>query len=73
MFIFLYRLSGGDDHCDQRGKACLKYFCDTFDSDRCMNSLTRGYECPCVVGPCRNVPSLILITEYPRLDMLDKF
>ena len=41
MFIFLYRLTGGDDHADQRGKACLKCFCDTFDSDRCMNSLTR--------------------------------
>ena len=39
MFIFLYRLTGGDDHADQRGKACLKCFCDTFDSDRCMNSL----------------------------------
>ena len=43
MFIFLYRLTGGDDHADQRGKACLKCFCDTFDSDRCMNSLTRGW------------------------------
>ena len=43
MFIFLYRLTGGDNHADQRGKACLKCFCDTFDSDRCMNSLTRGW------------------------------
>ena len=24
MFIFLYRLTGGDHHADQRGKACLK-------------------------------------------------
>ena len=47
MFIFLYRLAGGDDHCDQRGKECLKCFCDTFDSDRCMNSLTRGWMSIC--------------------------
>ena len=47
MFIFLYRLTGGDDHADQRGKACLKFFCDTFDSDRCMNSLTRGWMSMC--------------------------
>ena len=47
MFIFLYRLTGGDDHVDQRGKACLKCFCDTFDSDRCMNSLTRGWMSMC--------------------------
>ena len=51
MFIFLYRLTGGDDHADQRGKACLKCFCDTFDSDRCMNSLTRGWMSMCIVGP----------------------
>ena len=51
MFIFLYRLTGGDDHADQRGKACLKCFCDTFDSDRCMNSLTRGWMSMCsIVG-----------------------
>ena len=47
MFIFLYRLTGGDDHADQRGKACLKCFCDTFDSDRCMNSLTRRWMSIC--------------------------
>ena len=47
MFIFLYRLAGGDDHCDQRGKECLKCFCDTFDSDRCMNSLTRRWMSIC--------------------------
>ena len=47
MFIFLYRLTGGDDHADQRGKAYLKCFCDTFDSDRCMNSLTCGWMSMC--------------------------
>ena len=47
MFIFLYRLTGGDDHADQGGKACLKCFCDTFDSDRCMNSLTRRWMSIC--------------------------
>ena len=47
MFIFLYRLTGGDDHADQRGKACRKCFCDTFDSDRCMNSLTRRWMSIC--------------------------
>ena len=47
MIIFLYRLTGGDDHADQRGKACLKCFCDTFDSDRCMNSLTRRWMSIC--------------------------
>ena len=54
MFIFLYRLAGGDDHCDQRGQECLKCFCDTFDSDRCMNSLTRGWMSICsrsMIGP----------------------
>ena len=52
MFIFLYRLTGGDDHADQRGKACLKCFCDTFDSDRCMNSLTRGWMSMCSRSMC---------------------
>ena len=47
MFIFLYQLTGGDDHADQRGKACLQCFCDTFDSDRYMNSLTRGWMSMC--------------------------
>ena len=47
MFIFLYRLTGGDHHADQRGKACLKCFCDTFDSDRFMNSLTRRWMSIC--------------------------
>ena len=47
MFIFLYRLTGGDDHADQRGKTCLKCFCDTFDSDRCMNSLARRWMSIC--------------------------
>ena len=57
MFIFLYRLTGGDDHADQRGKACLKCFCDTFDSDRCMNSLTRGWMSMCS-------RSMILLTNF---------
>ena len=57
MFIFLYRLTGGDDHADQRGKACLKCFCDTFDSDRCMNSLTRRWMSIC----SRSMVSFIMI------------
>ena len=57
MFIFLYRLTGGDDHADQRGKACLKCFCDTFDSDRCMNSLTRRWMSICS-------RSMVTLREY---------
>ena len=60
MFIFLYRLTGGDDHADQRGKACLKCFCDTFDSDRCMNSLTRRWMSIC----SRSMLSPTLITPW---------
>ena len=61
MFIFLYRQTGGDDHADQRGKACLKCFCDTFDSDRCMNSLTRGWMSMCS-------RSMIIPRRYKSLD-----
>ena len=67
MFIFLYRLTGGDDHADQRVvKACLKCFCDTFDSDRCMNSLTRRWMSICsrsmiIPKTARSAVSLICI------------
>ena len=60
MFIFLYRLTGGDNHADQRGKVCLKCFCDTFDSDRCMNSLTRRWMSIC----SRSMHKPTEISEY---------
>ena len=72
MFIFLYRLTGGDDHADQRGKACLKCFCDTFDSDRCMNSLTRRWMSICsrsmvqvkLEAPCALLQSMYFDISY---------
>ena len=82
MFIFLYRLTGGDDHADQRGKACLKCFCDTFDSDRCMNTLTRRWMsiCSrsmvwCQISPSKslsdsnNLRSSLFVQHNPKICM----